>query len=925
MADSYQFYLRLPTALQNLAVNCEGWRLQRRRYGAGFDDLLREVEARESWGWEQWIEFRDRRLSAFVREVACRSPFYRQRFRQAGLDPQRVTGLSDLLALPVLTKTEVKDRLHEIVPEGLRLGPLITVHTSGTTGSGLCFKATRQAEQEQWAIWWRYRRWHGIDLDTWCGYFGGRLIASPRQKSPPFWRVNYPGRQILFSPHHMTPANLPYYVEELRRREPPWLHGYPSLLVLLARYLLERGETLGYPVRWVTTGAEILSPEHAALLESAFGVRPRQHYGLAEAVANFSECEYGCLHVDEDFAAVEFIPTGDGRHRVVGTNFSNPATPLIRYDTGDLVALGEACCCGRPGRVVKSIEGRTNDFLRLRDGRLFGPANHLFKYMVNVREGQIYQPASGEVVVRIVPSSAFTAEDEHALRREIQRRLGEGEQVRIECVDVIERSPSGKLRVVVSELGGGGEVRIAAAPNDMPRLRVYSALPASLQDLACSLEGWRIARRRYSRRFWELLEQAEARCFWSPEQIREFCDARLRSFLAGPVASTPFYREVWRKLGIGPEQIRSLEDLKILPVLTKQDVKRNLSAFRSGAVREQECLTLHTSGTTGSGLCFKATRQAEQEQWAIWWRYRRWHCIDLGTWCGYFGGRPVVPAGQDRPPFWRFNYPGRQIMFSAYHLSARTLPAYLDALRRRRPPWLHGYPSVLALLAAYLLETGGDLGYQVRWVTTGAENLLPQQADLIQRAFGVRPRQHYGMAEAVANFSECELGRLHVDEDFAAVEFLPTGDGHTYRVVGTNLSNPATPLVRYDVGDVVTLASGTCPCGRPGRLVERVDGRQEDYVVLRDGTRVGRMDHIFKDMLRIREAQIYQAQPGEIVYRIVRGSGYRREDEQRLLEETQLRLGDRASVRIEYVDCISRGPSGKLRFVVSEIAGARLA
>jgi len=180
------------------------------------------------------------------------------------------------------------------------------------------------------------------------------------------------------------------------------------------------------------------------------------------------------------------------------------------------------------------------------------------------------------------------------------------------------------------------------------------------------------------------------------------------------------------------------------------------------------------------------------------------------------------------------------------------------------------------------------------------------------------------MAEAVANFSECEQGRLHVDEDFAAVEFVPLGDGRSYRVVGTNFTNPATPLVRYDTGDIVSLLDGSCPCGRPGRLVERVDGRQEDYVMLRDGARVGRMDHIFKDMVRVREAQIYQTRPGEIIYRVVRGSGYGPEDEQRLLEETRLRLGDGASVRIEYVDEIPRTRSGKLRFVVSEIPGAQV-
>jgi phenylacetate-CoA ligase len=175
------------------------------------------------------------------------------------------------------------------------------------------------------------------------------------------------------------------------------------------------------------------------------------------------------------------------------------------------------------------------------------------------------------------------------------------------------------------------------------------------------------------------------------------------------------------------------------------------------------------------------------------------------------------------------------------------------------------------------------------------------------------------MAEGAANISECEHGRLHVDEDFSVVEFLPAEEPDVYRVVGTNFTNLAMPLVRYDVGDRVRLSLLGCSCGRPGRVVESIDGRSEDYLWLGDGTRLGRLDHIFKDATRIREAQIVQRARGEMTLRVVRGVGFAEDDERQLLAETRYRVGAAMRVDLEYVDRIERTSTGKLRLVVSDV------
>lgn len=455
----------------------------------------------------------------------------------------------------------------------------------------------------------------------------------------------------------------------------------------------------------------------------------------------------------------------------------------------------------------------------------------------------------------------------------------------------------------------------------MPDLEtVYAKLPIALQHAACSVAGWRVEHSRFGGQFTRLLAEAESRSFVSEDEIQAFRDRRLRNFVQHCFEKVPFYRKRLEEAGIAPGDVNGLNDMARLPILTKAEVKdrsRELEVARADGHRRR---AVHTSGTTGGGLRFSSSLEAIQEQWAIWWRYRRWHGIEKGTWCGHFAGRTVVPPPQHEPPFWRYNRPGKQIVFSGHHMSPEHLPSYVDELRRRQPPWLHGYPSLLALLASHLLQTQSDLGYQVKWVTTGAENLLPHQIDVISRAFGARPVQHYGMAEAVANISECDRGRLHVDEDFAAVELVEREQGG-HSIVGTNFTNPLFPLLRYEVEDIVTLEpDSSCSCGRPGRLVERIDGRLEDYVVLKDGTRIGRMDHVFKDMVNVREAQIRQTRPGAITICVVRMPAYSNADDEAILRETKKRLGDRTELRLQYVEQLERSPIGKLRFVVSEIS-----
>ena len=391
-------------------------------------------------------------------------------------------------------------------------------------------------------------------------------------------------------------------------------------------------------------------------------------------------------------------------------------------------------------------------------------------------------------------------------------------------------------------------------------------------------------------------------------------DERLRHFVEHAVSNTDYYSTLFSKLKIKSHDIQTITDLSQLPILTKDEVKKNYQQLVSRNIPRSEIIMAHTSGTTGSGLVFPTTIRAVQEQWSVWWRYRLLHNITRATWCGYFGGRPIVPIQQKSAPYWRLNWPSKQVMYSAYHISDDTLDYYIHDIIERDLRWLHGYPSIISLIAAHMISKNLRNVANVEVITIGAENLSQHQHRMIKDAFGISPRQHYGMAEGVANISENKKGELLIDEDFSVVEFSDPSDSGSRNVIGTNFTNKAFPLLRYDTSDQVELqANGE------KRIVSSINGRSEDYLVLQNGAKVGRLDHILKDAVNVKESQFVQQIPGFAELKIVASERFTKNDEKSLQREIDNFLGSEINIDIVTVSEIEKTKSGKLKFVVSDL------
>ncbi len=437
---------------------------------------------------------------------------------------------------------------------------------------------------------------------------------------------------------------------------------------------------------------------------------------------------------------------------------------------------------------------------------------------------------------------------------------------------------------------------------------IYDSLPVWAQTMAVNYASRRNFRDKYGADFHRFLAELEANERKSHDQLEAEQRRALHDLLSYAVSHVPYYRE----------QKLPPDDFKAWPILDKQTIAATPERFLSDEFNPHRLMTINSSGTTGTPLTVRFTKEYHQMEMAFRWRHKAWAGCPFLSSGAYISGHPVIPPNQKQPPFWRVDRIEKRLLCSSYHLTPGNLSGYLSALTDFAPDFVHGYPSSVYLLAKQMTDDG-ITALRPRAVFTASETLLDFQRAAIERAFGAKAFNWYGTTEFTNNIIECAQGSLHQRTDYGVLELL--GDG---TMIATGLNNRAMPFIRYRVGDRATRRDGSCTCGCTFSLIERIEGRVEDYVRTPDGRIVGRLDHLFKDVQHVREAQIVQTKLDELVLRIVRADGFTAKDEQIVLKEARLRLGDSIRIHFEFVDTIERAAGGKFRFIVSQLPREQL-
>ncbi len=273
-----------------------------------------------------------------------------------------------------------------------------------------------------------------------------------------------------------------------------------------------------------------------------------------------------------------------------------------------------------------------------------------------------------------------------------------------------------------------------------------------------------------------------------------------------------------------------------------------------------------------------------------------------------------------------------RLRFSAFAFNEEDLAQYWERCLRFRPDYFYGYVSMISSLARFLQDSGRNgRDIQLKLVITTSEVLSPPDQALIADTFGCPVQNEYGCGEVGPIAYTCPAGSLHAMDDHVLVEVIDPVEGTVLHGAGqgqlaiTDLHNRAMPLIRYRVGDNASVKERYgCSCGRPFSRLEKIWGREYDFVVDREGRRFHGefFMYLFEEMrdcgIGVDSFQVRQTAASTLEIRIAAPAIS--EAQQAFLTERLKTSTAGLELVLKPVDAIGRAASGKMQLIVNELA-----
>lgn len=386
-----------------------------------------------------------RRLGAMLAHAQDKSPFWRERFAALGVTPADIRTRADLARLPVTTRADLR-RPDHLLAAGFVRDRLKAAMTSGSTGQ----RTVSYFDREAWVIGKHLLK---LRARRACGLRATDRLALFQEADPGRRDTAFGGRLRSFS-IHVPPERV---VADVAAFAPTVLYGFPGHLLRLGVAAAGRLRP-----RLVFTSGELLDGATRRQIQARFASPVFDVYGSTEAKEIAWECPAGAgYHINADWLLVETVPASDGLGATVGrilvTSLYNRAMPLIRYELGDGGELLDGPCpCGRGLPLMRPTRGRCADYFVLADGTTITPYDLTcaIEHLPGLARYQIVQRSRSRVEVLVEPGAGFEPSVGTAIQSALISVL-HGLTPEVSVVDRLQHEPSGKFRIVRSDLGTG--------------------------------------------------------------------------------------------------------------------------------------------------------------------------------------------------------------------------------------------------------------------------------------------------------------------------------------------------------------------------------------------------------------------------------------------------------------------------------------
>jgi phenylacetate-CoA ligase len=454
-------------------------------------------------------------------------------------------------------------------------------------------------------------------------------------------------------------------------------------------------------------------------------------------------------------------------------------------------------------------------------------------------------------------------------------------------------------------------------------VRIYTIARKSPQSIKRMLKAAYAAipsRLRMGRTFWETYRFLQQSQEWDAARLQEYQMRELERLLTQCYEHVPYYRRVFDERGLKPSHIQSVADLRQLPCLRKDQVRREPETFLADNRRIRYLSQQVTTGTTGQPFQFYLDHDQFQREWAF--------ACHVWSHAGYRPGDARTelwgPRIEGAKPYWWD--PVRGILRLCPILSGKEIiQLYLDLMRSHGIRFLYGYASSITYMASLIKRYGLKPNLNLTAILFSSETLYPWQRRIGEEVFGCRSCALYGLSEEMAMAGDCPGGReYHFVPQYGVTEIDP----QTGEIIGTGFLNHAQPFVRYRTGDVATLPA-RCGCENCGRqyfpVVPAIEGRLQEFVITPDGTPLNScmLTFPFKPRKTIARVQIVQESVDRVVLRTApidsTNLGPYLEELGIARGVLQQILGEDMTIRTESIAPEEYAHPGKLRFVVSHL------